>query len=74
MRVAILVRGTRPARNDDLRKSYDLFGKDYSDAHGAVDLGTQIHESGLSAKSRNRIRKVFSATIMLRNQADGGSI
>lgn len=74
VRVAILVRGTRPARNDDLRKSYDLFGRDYSDAHATVDIGSQINESGLSAKSRNRIRKVFSATIMLRNQAAGGSI
>lgn len=74
VRVAILVRGTRPARNDDLQYSYDLFGKEYSDAHGAADLGTRIIESGLPAKSRNRIRKVFSANIMLRNQTAGAGI
>lgn len=74
LKVAVLVRGTRPVRSDDLRKSYDLFGKDYSDVNGTADFGTQINESSLPAKSRNRIRKVFSAAIMLRNPGTGGNL
>ncbi|TCS35704.1 type IV pilus assembly protein PilW [Paucimonas lemoignei] len=74
VKIALLVRGARAGRNDALRKSYDLFGKEYSDAYGVVDVGTRISEPDLPARSRNRIRKVFSATIMLRNRTDGGGI
>jgi type IV pilus assembly protein PilW len=71
LKVALLIRGAHPARADELEKSYALFGKDYRDAYGNIDTGTWIEEKKLPVNSRNRIRKVFSATIMLRNQSIG---
>ncbi|RJG04316.1 pilus assembly protein PilW [Noviherbaspirillum sedimenti] len=71
IKVAILIRGENAARADAIGKSYDLFGKDYGDAMGGTDHGTRIEEKTLPAKSRNRIRKLFVATIQLRNQSMG---
>jgi type IV pilus assembly protein PilW len=73
VKVALLVRGAHPARADGTATVYDLFGKDYSDAYANVDAGTRIEELNLPAKSRNRIRKIFGTTIMLRNLSSGGA-
>lgn len=71
IKVAILMRGENPVRSDVLTKTFDLFGKDYADAIGDTDPGTRITEKTLPAKSRNRMRKIFVATIQLRNQDMG---
>lgn len=73
IKIALLVRGSQNARTDALATQYDLFGKAYSDANAAHDRGTRIKESDLPAAVRNRLRKVFSVTIQLRNQAAGGT-
>lgn len=71
IKVALLVRGLERARVDTLTTQYDLFGKDYGDAYGAEDKGTRIREQDLPRVIRNRLRKVFSLTIQLRNNAAG---
>ena len=71
IKVALLVRGSEPARVDALTTRYDLFGKDYGDAHAATDRGTRIREQDLPRAIRNRLRKVFSLTIHVRNHAAG---
>ncbi len=73
VRAALLVRGSQKVRSDALNMEYDLFGKDYSDAHATADKGARIKEAELPAAVRNRLRKVFAVTIQLRNQAAGGA-
>lgn len=72
VKVALLVRGTEKARSDTLNGRYDLFGTDYANA-GTADPGTTILEKKLSPAVRNRMRKIFSATIALRNQVGGAT-
>ena len=71
IKVAILMRGENAVRADSLAMTHDLFGKDYADATGGADPGTRIAEKSLPAKSRNRMRKTFAATIQMRNQGTG---
>lgn len=71
IKVALLMRGENPVRTDVLTKTLDLFGKDYADGIGNADEGTRTAEKTLPAKSRNRMRKIFVATIQLRNQDMG---
>lgn len=68
IKVALLLHGSQNARSDTPATEYDLFGKDYAGKHAAQDIGTRIKEEGLPAAVRNRTRKMFTATIQLRNQ------
>ena len=65
------MRGSQPTRNDALKTQYDLFGKEYSDKQGEHDKGTRIKETQVPIASRNRLRKIFTMTITLRNQSAG---
>lgn len=67
VKIAMLVHGKENARSDTGTSTYDLFGVDYSVANGANDKGTTIKESTLPANFRNRVRKIYTATIQLRN-------
>ncbi|MGV8900587.1 MAG: PilW family protein [Burkholderiaceae bacterium] len=71
IKVAMLVRGTANVRADTTATTYDLFGKEYSTANAASDIGSQIKEANLPADTRNMGRKVFLTTIQLRNQSEG---
>ncbi|WP_019140512.1 PilW family protein [Noviherbaspirillum massiliense] len=71
VRITLLIRGAEAARTDVLDKDYDLFGKDYSDAHAGSDIGTRISELRLPKATRNRIRKIFATSILLRNRPVG---
>jgi type IV pilus assembly protein PilW len=71
IKVAMLVRGFHDSRADELNKQYDLFGAGYCDAYALTDTGACIKENTLPQKIRNRARKVFAATIQLRNQSLG---
>lgn len=73
VKVALLVRGSENTRADALRTRYDLFGKDYGDAHGLEDRGTRIKEEDMPSGTRNRGRKIFTLTIPLRNHAAGSA-
>ncbi|EGF33058.1 Type IV fimbrial biogenesis protein PilW [Oxalobacteraceae bacterium IMCC9480] len=67
IRIALLVRSMRPVRTDALDQVFDLFGAPYADQHAASDPGTRLVESALPAKDRNRLRKLFTATVRIRN-------
>lgn len=71
VKVAFLVRGAEPLRDRAAAARHDLFGKEYADAHAGTDPGTSIDTGTLPDRVRNRIRKVFNATILLRNQPLG---
>lgn len=71
IKLALLIRGSQAARDDALAMEYKLFGDAYSDAHAADDLGVHIFEETLPFETRNRVRKIFTHTIQLRNDAAG---
>ncbi len=73
LKIALLVRGSQKARTDALTMEYDLFGKGYSDTNAAADPGTSIKEAELPPAMRNRLRKVFTITVQLRNQVAGSA-
>jgi type IV pilus assembly protein PilW len=73
LRVALLVRGHHGSRTDRAVAEFDAFGKDYADAYAASDPGVRIRESELPAAARNRPRRLFTATIQLRNQSGGSA-
>jgi len=71
IRFAMLVRGSELARNDATNHTYHLFGEAYSAAHATHDKGVRISEQEFPSMTRNRVRKLFSQTIQLRNDAMG---
>jgi type IV pilus assembly protein PilW len=73
VKIGLLVRSARIMRSDAPRIQYDLFGKDYAAAHASIDIGTTIEEAKLANEAKNRMRKVFSGTIQLRNPAAGSA-
>jgi type IV pilus assembly protein PilW len=66
LKVALLVRGSQagPARSG----RYDLFGVEYVDA---ADSGVRLEEARLPEAGRGMLRRVYAASIFLRNR--GGS-
>lgn len=68
LKVALLVRGNQagPARS----RRYDLFGADGVDA---ADSGVRIEEVQLPEASRGLLRRVYAATVFLRNRDPGRS-
>lgn len=74
VKVALLIRSAKGGRNDAQKMRFDLFGKDYADAHASSDKGTSIEEGKLSASVRNRIRKIFAVTVQLRNTPAGSAM
>jgi type IV pilus assembly protein PilW len=74
VRLALLVRGTRNASADKAEMEFHLFGKDYAAAKGGSDSGTTIKESGFPKELRNRTRRLFGATVQIRNQSLGGGV
>ncbi|MFT5589968.1 MAG: type IV pilus assembly protein PilW [Bradyrhizobium sp.] len=67
VRVALLVRSMRAVRTDTLDRTFDLFGPSYAAQQALSDSGTRIVESELPLKERNRLRKLFTTTIRIRN-------
>jgi type IV pilus assembly protein PilW len=65
--LALLLRGTQPVRRDGLDLTHDLFGAAYGDQYAASDPGTRVAESTLPSATRNRLRRIFSATVQVRN-------
>lgn len=73
IRFSLLMRGSEYARGDALTDVHDLFDSEYSALFSATDKGVQIDEKRLPAKEKNRIRKIFSKTVYLRNAPEGGA-
>jgi type IV pilus assembly protein PilW len=72
IRFALLVRGSETGRDEATKSEYHLFGSGYSAAHAEQDKGVRITDEQFAAATRGRIRKNFSQTIQLRNDAMGG--
>jgi type IV pilus assembly protein PilW len=73
IRFSLLVRGSQKARDDALTDEYHLFGPVYSRMHAGSDKGVHIVEQSLPSATRDFIRKVFTQTIQLRNDAAGSN-
>ena len=67
IRVALVIHGARPARTDAEPIVFDLFGNGYSDAAGSSDHGVRLHEADMPDDLRQRRRKMFATTVLLRN-------
>jgi len=67
IKIALLVSGAQNSRQDDAKTTYNLFGSSYAAANSGVDKGTTIKETDLPASRQNRIRKVYNATVLVRN-------
>lgn len=67
IKVALLLHGERPTRTAAAPATIDAFGSAYADAHGADDTGTRLREADLPPSLRARERRLFAATIALRN-------
>lgn len=73
IKVGMLIRGARKQRSDAQNIRYDLFGADYAVDHAGIDIGTSIEEAKLGKSAKNRIRRIFSSTVQLRNLAAGSA-
>jgi type IV pilus assembly protein PilW len=74
VRIAMLVRSSRAVRDAGAQPPYHLFGETYTVLHGMSDFGTFIQEEDMRQTVHSRLRKVFAATIPLRNSVlDGGA-
>lgn len=67
IRVALVVHGARRDRADGEPLALDLFGRPYSDAFGAVDQGVHLTEQTMPDDLRQRERRMFTSTVLLRN-------
>ena len=66
VRVALVLHGARPGYLARETNTIDVFGAPYSDAQGALDAGTQLHESAMAPDLRLRARRLFATTVRLR--------
>lgn len=69
VKVGLVLHGHKRAPAQLAPAVYELFGRDYSDAQGAQDPGTRISEAELPPELRARERRLFTATILLRNSS-----
>ena len=67
VKLALLVRGSQPGPPRSRR--YDLFGAGHDDAS---DPGVRIEEAQLLAASRGLLRRIYGATVFLRNRGETG--
>ncbi|MFC7286744.1 PilW family protein [Herminiimonas glaciei] len=70
IRVSLLIRSEQTARTDVPREVHYLFGRAYGRSD---DKGTRIDEKNLPPAVQKRIRKVFTQTILLRNDIGGSA-
>ncbi|MGZ8292201.1 MAG: PilW family protein [Telluria sp.] len=67
IKVGLVLHGERRVRVNAAPVVYDVFGPAYAEALGAVDPGTRVSEVEMPGSLRERERRMFSSTIMLRN-------
>lgn len=67
IKVGLILHGEKRVRMDAQPIVFDVFGPAYADALGSSDPGTRISESDMPGSLRERERRLFSSTIMLRN-------
>lgn len=69
IKVALLLHGSKRSRIQRQAGVFELFGPGYRQAGGAGDAGTRIAEDDMTPSLRQRERRAFAATILLRNAA-----
>lgn len=67
IKIGLLVRGAHTAQSASKVREYNLLGRDYANGHAASDAGVRIRESDLPKAARGRERRIFAATLWLRN-------
>lgn len=67
IRVALVIHGSRPAPTGYEPIVFDLFGSGYSDAAAGADRGVRLAEADMPDALRQRRRKLFATTVLLRN-------
>ena len=67
IKVGLILHGQKRVRINAQPVTFDVFGPAYADALGSADPGTRISESDMPGSLRERERRLFSSTIMLRN-------
>jgi len=67
IKVGLILHGKKRVRINAQPVTFDVFGPAYADALGSADPGTRISESDMPGSLRERERRLFSSTIMLRN-------
>lgn len=67
IKVGLILHGEKRTRMNAQPVVFDVFGPAYGDALGSADPGTRISESDMPGNLRERERRLFSSTIMLRN-------
>ena len=68
IKVALLLHGRQRARMADAPMRYELFGPGYR-GESAADSGTLVDEAFMPMAIRNRYRRLFVSTVLLRNPA-----
>jgi type IV pilus assembly protein PilW len=71
VRFALSVRGDHKLPASDQATVLDLFGQAYSALHAADDPGVRLDTGRLNKTERNRARRLFRSTVMLRNRNGG---
>jgi type IV pilus assembly protein PilW len=72
VKIGLLMRGGSLVNKSVATAPYDLLGEEYGENHPATDSGVHITEADFPEAMRNRLRKVFTQTIQLRNKTAGG--
>ena len=67
IKVGLVLHGDKRVRLNAQPIVFDVFGPAYANALGSDDPGTRISESDMPGALRERERRLFSSTIMLRN-------
>lgn len=67
IKVGLVLHGEKRVRANTKPVVFNVFGQHYADALGASDPGTRLDEGEMPGPMRERERRLFSSTIMLRN-------
>ena len=67
IKVGLVLHGEQRVRANTSPVVFNVFGPDYADALAAADPGTRLDEGDMPGPMRERERRLFSSTIMLRN-------
>jgi type IV pilus assembly protein PilW len=71
VRIALSVRGDQNLLASGQAAVLDLFGAAYGALHAADDPGVRLDAGRLKKTERNRARRIFRGTVMLRNRNGG---
>lgn len=74
IKIALLMRSSRPVNASVWPDRLDLFGPNYAQGNGIKDSGSSVSLVNLPADSRRRLRLVTEAIICLRNSLSGDAV